>query len=294
MLRIKKTPLIMSLALLIGSSMTQAQASNEYRYSLETEAEKKQGHKAFTQLTGYQSKNMDELMDELMPEMPMATHRFDNSLPNLLLANLAIAKGSKWEKMTASVLELAYTGDLPHSVLYTASMKLYNEKELLSERATEIMVELYMLAQVHAHITDHQFYVTNGSTKYPINSCQEGPFSIFRSNQFGKWAFGSSVMFREFPEESFRALAKLKKQAKSITVLDTFPLGFSTIFFENYRVRENHSFDYETVKEAVEVIYDQFVEEVQTTMPHFDCSDKKAFEFDFSQDDMISTTQWWR
>mgnify|MGYP001449314333 CR=1 FL=1 len=142
--------------------------------------------------------------------------------------------------------------------------------------------------------TIHKFYATNGSTKHPINSCQEGAFSIFRSNQFGKWAFGSSVMFKEFPEESFRALAKLKKHAKSITVLDTFPLGFSTIFFENYRIREYHAFNHDTIKDAIDSIYNQFIEEVQKNMPHFDCSDKKAFEFDFSQDDMISTTQWWR
>ncbi len=287
MLRIKKTQLLFMFAIFATVSIGRASATQDMHFSLETESEKTQGHQAFTDFTGYQSKPMEELTVKLFPQFPMAAKRFDNSLPNLLLANMVLASGSKWEKIIASTYELAFTGKLPHSVIYTAAMELYNERDHLSPRAIEIMVELLILSQVHAHSTDHFL-------KHPqLNSCHEGPFQIFRETHFKKWAYGNVVLMEKYPDACFRALSKLKKQASSVHVLNTFPLGFSPVFFENYRVRSFNEFDQEKVKTAVYTLYDEFVEKANKKMPHFDCSDKRAFEFDFSYDSDINSVDWW-
>ena len=251
--------------------------SSELRFSLETEIEKKQSHKEFTDLTGYQSKAMDELIPKIYPHFPMAIKRFDNTLPNLLLANVVLSSGSKWEKIIGAVFELAYTGRLPHSVIFTAAMELYNQRDWLSPRAIEIMVELHILAQVHADITDH--FVKNCQ----INSCQKGPFEFFRSTHFDKWIYGNTTMIEDYPEACFRALTKLKKHSETVHVFDSFPLGFSTVFFENYRVRTFNKFSNDTLQKSIEKIYEEFTQEVQTTFPGFDLSSKRASEFDFSK-----------
>ncbi|PCI78250.1 hypothetical protein COB21_01065 [Candidatus Aerophobetes bacterium] len=287
MLQMKKTKKLLFLALCVALPSIGSYAQEEIRFSLETEAEKKQSHKEFLDLTGYPSKSTEDLMAKIFPDFPQAAKKFDNSLPNLLLANAALSKGSKREKIIGTIFELSFSGQLPHSVIYTAAMALYNQKEHLSERAVEIMVELQLLAQVHADITDH--YVKN----YQFNSSQKGPFQLFKDKHFQQWVCGNKVLLEEYPDACFRALSKFKKLYKTIHVFDTFPLGFSTTFFENYRPRIAEEFSQATIKFSIDKIHDNFIEAFTTSMPGFDCSDQRSSEFDFSNDNFIDSVDWW-
>lgn len=287
MFEIKKTNALILTALACVLPMTGFAAETAH-FSLESESEYKHGHKEFVDLIGYESQSMQTLMQELFPEFPMASERFDNSLPNLLMANLVLSKGRKWENIMNTIYDLSFSGRLPHNVIYSAAMALYNDQDKLSDRGLEIMVELQLLAQVHAEITDHYIKIN----PFQFDTAQEGPAKIFRSKHFKRWTYGDAVLAEEYPNACFRALSKFRRHYKTIQVPNAFPMGYSPLFFENFRVREIECFSQERVKAAIDNLYNCFVDEVNTLFPEFDYSEKRASEFDFNSDHYV--TDWWR